>query len=239
MQVTTRALVISAIKYGEADLVVSCFTESYGLKSYHLRGILKSKKGKLRKSLFQPLTFLELNAIHKDRGSLERIQEAKVSFPYESLHTEVVKSTLVMFLSEILKSTIKEEESNAKLFHFLEYSFRWLDMHDEIANFHLLFLLKLSEYLGFSPDFGSESKPWFNLLEGVFQNTKEGSYSESGIAVEVLQKLDQKDYNNLKQIAISKSERRETLGMLLDYYKLHIQGFKSPKSLPILSQLFN
>ena len=239
MQITTRALVISAIKYGEADLVVSCYTETYGVKSYHLRGILKSKKGKLRKSLFQPLTFLELNAVHKDRGSLERIQEAKVLFPYQSLHTEVVKSTLVMFLSEILKATLKEEEANTNLFHFLEYSFRWLDAHTEIANFHLLFLLKLSSYLGFSPDFGPTHSPWFNLMEGVFQDRKEGSYSESGSAVDVLYKMNHKDFDDLTQISIPKSERKETLSVLLDYYKIHVQGFKTPKSLPILVQLFN
>lgn len=238
MQVTTRALVISAIKYGEADLVVSCYTEHFGLKSYHLRGILKSKKGKLRKSFFQPLTFLELNAIHKDRGSLERIQEAKVLYPYQSLHTEVVKSTLVMFLSEILKSTLKEEEGNPSLFQFLEYSLLHLDQQSTIANFHLLFLLKLSTYLGFSPDFGPKPLPWFNLMEGIYQEEREGSYCETGPAVETLYALHLLDFEQLTSLPVSKSTRRETLSVLLDYYKLHVQGFRTPKSLPILSQLF-
>lgn len=239
MQVTTRALVISAIKYGEADLVVSCYTENYGLKSYLLRGILKSKKGKLRKSLFQPLTLLELQAIHKDRGTLERIQEAKVTYPYQSLHTEVVKSTLVMFLAEILKATIKEEEANPGLFRFISSSLLWLDGNNNAANFHLLFLLKLSGYLGFYPDFGSQSYPWFNLMEGVFQSEREGSHCESGVVVEVLYTLQDLTFEQLSEHPIPKHARRETLGVLLDYYKLHVQGFHSPKSLPILGQLFH
>ncbi len=239
MQVTTKALVISAIKYGEADLVVSCYTEGHGLRSYLLRGVLKSKKGKLRKSFFQPLTLLEIQAIHKDRGTLERIQEAKVLHPYRTLHTEVVKSTLVMFLSEILKATIKEEEPNVPLFDFLETSLLWLDDHASIANFHLLFLLKLSGYLGFSPDFGSEPQPWFNLMEGIFQENREGNHCETGAVVEVLYALQKLEYHQLSEHPIPKSSRKETLSVLLDYYKLHVQGFRTPKSLPILSELFS
>ena len=52
MLVTTKAIVISAIKYGEADLIVRCFTEEAGLKSYILRRILKSKKGKYAEQYF-------------------------------------------------------------------------------------------------------------------------------------------------------------------------------------------
>ncbi|HCW63386.1 MAG TPA: DNA repair protein RecO, partial [Leeuwenhoekiella sp.] len=100
MLVTTKAIVISAIKYGEADLIVRCFTEEAGLKSYILRRILKSKKGKLRTAMFQPASQLELVAVHKDKGTLESIREAKVIQPYVSLHTDVLKSSVVLFLSE-------------------------------------------------------------------------------------------------------------------------------------------
>ncbi|WP_339702566.1 DNA repair protein RecO, partial [uncultured Marixanthomonas sp.] len=125
MLVSTKAIVISSVRYSEADLIVSCFTEADGLKSYMLRNILKSKKGKLRSSFFQPLTQLDLVANHKNKGTLEYIKEAKIIQPYQTLHSDVYKSSLVMFLSEILKSTIKEEETNTQLFQFLTYSFQW------------------------------------------------------------------------------------------------------------------
>ena len=152
MIVNTPAIVLSALKYGEADLIVKCYTLKSGLKTYMLRGILKSKKGKLKTSLFQPLTQLELVASHKDKGSLEYLKEAKILQPYKSLHTHMVKSAMVMFLSEMLKNTIQEEEENENLYTFLEYSINWMDTHAEIANFHLLFLLKLTRFLGFYPD---------------------------------------------------------------------------------------
>ncbi len=77
MLITTKGIVFSAIKYGEADLIVKCFTQKHGVKTFLLRGILKSKKGKLKASLFQPLTQLEMVASHKDKGTLEYIKEAK------------------------------------------------------------------------------------------------------------------------------------------------------------------
>ncbi|MDX1782636.1 MAG: recombination protein O N-terminal domain-containing protein, partial [Aequorivita vladivostokensis] len=124
MVVATKAIVFSAIKYSEADLIVSCFTETAGIKSYLLRNIMKTRKGKLKASFFQPLTQLELIAEHKNKGTLEYIKEAKISFPYKTLHTDIVKSGLVMFLAEMLKNCIREEETNNELFVFLENAFQ-------------------------------------------------------------------------------------------------------------------
>lgn len=239
MVVTTRALVFSAIKYSEADLIVSCFTETFGLKSYMLRGILKSKKGKLRTSMFQPLTQLQLEAVHKDKGTLERINDAKVLHPYKSLHTDVIKSGMVMFLSEMLKNSIKEEEPNPELFQYISQSLDWLDHHDEIANFHLLFLLKLTAYLGFYPDASEIEAPYFNLTEGNFQKNDFGNYCETGEKVELLKSFFGIDFEAMSRIKPTKKVRLEALNLLLLYYQLHLQGYKKPKSLLVLNQLFN
>jgi len=239
MQVSTRALVFSSVKYSEADLIVTCFTEDYGLKTYMLRGILKSKKGKLRTSFFQPLTLLQLEAYHKDKGTLERIGEAKVLQPYRSLHTDVVKSSMVMFLAEMLKMSIQEEEANAPLFQFIIYALQWLDLHDRIANFHLLFLLKLTTYLGFYPDTSHRELPYFNLMEGNFQKEPYGDYCETGEAVETVKDLFGTKFDALEQKKTTKRQRLEALNLILKYYQLHLQAFRKPKSLLVLNQLFS
>ena len=239
MQVSTRALVFSALKYAEADLIVTCFTEDYGLKTYLLRGILKSRKGKLRTSLFQPLTLLQLEAFHKDKGTLERISEAKVLQAYQSLHTEVVKSSIVMFLAEMLKNSIKEEESNPDLFEYITSALQWLDLHDAVANFHLLFLLKLTTYLGFYPDTSNSELPYFNLMEGNFQNRLIGGYCQEGEVVETIKGFFGINFDALIQKKTTKNQRFGALNLLLLYYQLHLQGYKKPKSLLVLNQLFN
>lgn len=239
MQVSTRALVFSSLKYAEADLIVSCFTEKYGLKSYLLRGILKSKKGRLRTSMFQPLSLLQIEAYHKNKGSLERINEAKVLSPYRTLHTEIVKTSLLLFLSEILKNSVKEEEANPPLFQFIEDSLQWLDENEEIANFHLLFLLKLTNFLGFYPDFSDYNASYFNLLEGNFQPHTLGQFCEEGEAIEALKQLNKREFKNISELNIPKRVRLKTLDLVLKYYQLHLQGYKAPKSLPVLTQLFH
>ena len=238
MLIKTKAIVISSLKYGEADLIVKCFTQSSGLKSYLLRNVLKSKKGKLRASLFQPLTHLDIEANHKDKGSLERMREAKVTYHFKSLHTDVIKSSIVLFLSEVLRSSIQEEEENASLFQFLEKATLWLDSSDEIANFHLLFLLNLTQYLGFYPDTTSLDLPFFNLLEGTFEPSSLNLYCYNDARISLLKRLLGTNFDALAQIKLNQNERSTFLQMLLQYYEVHLHGFKQPRSLAVLNTIF-
>jgi DNA repair protein RecO (recombination protein O) len=238
MLIKTKAIVISSLKYGEADLIVKCFTQSSGLKSYLLRNVLKSKKGKLRTSLFQPLTHLDIEANHKDKGNLERIREAKVTYHFKSLHTDVVKSSIVLFLSEVLRSSIQEEEENISLFQFLEYATLWLDSSIEIANFHLLFLLNLTQYLGFYPETTSQKLPFFNLLEGTFEPLALNVYCYNDTRISLLKRLLGTNFDTLAQIKLNQNERSAFLQMLLQYYEVHLHGFKQPRSLAVLNTIF-
>lgn len=239
MLVNTNAIVISALKYGEADLIVKCFTEKCGLKTYLLRGILKSKKGKFKASMFQPLTQLELVAKHKDKGTMEYLQEAKMLATYKTLHTEVVKSTMVLFISEVLKNSVQEEEENIPLYHYLETTFNWLDHHEKFANFHLLFMLKLTKYLGFYPDDSNLEPEYFNMLDGIFQNLKTNDYCFEGPNVFLLKQLLQINFSDLEELKLNKQARNHFLEMLLLYYQLHIDSFKKPKSLAVLHEIFH
>ncbi len=238
MVISTKAIVLSSLKYAEADLIVRCYTESSGLKSYLLKNILKSKKGKLKTSYFQPLTLLELEVRHKDKGNLERINEAKVICPYQTLHTQVVKSAMVIFIAETLTNSIQEEAEDKALFQFLKNSFIWLDKNSKIANFHILFLLKLSMYLGFYPDTTTTTHHYFNLLEGNFQSFSSGKYCEEGTHVAELKRFFGIEFEAISQIKPTKKIRMDILNLLLLYYQLHLQSFKKPKSLLVLNQIF-
>ena len=238
MVITTKAIVFSSLKYGESDLIVKCFTKSSGLKSYLLRNVLKSKKGKLRPSYFQLLSLIEIEASHKNKGTLERINEAKMFYPYQSLHTNMVKSSLVIFLAEILSNTINEEAEDKILFHFIENSLRWLDNSKDIANFHISFLLKLSLHLGFYPDTSSIVKPYFNLLEGNFQDINTGKHVETGTVIVHLKMFFGMDFDKINGIKLTKQQRLDLLTLMVHYYQLHLHGFKKPKSLLVLNQIF-
>ena len=239
MQVTTKAVVLTSIKYGDTSLIVKIFTASDGLKTYLLKGILSSKKGKLRTALFQPLTQLEIVANHRNKGTLESIREAKVNYHYQTLHTQITKNAMTLFLAEMLSNSIHEEEQNLELFNFLEASLQWLDINEDISNFHLYFLLLLTKYLGFYPDVNNITAPCFDLLEGAFISTP----SLNPIIVEqnlfYFKQFLGIHFDAIDSVKMRKANRQELLKSLVLYFELHLQGFRKPKSLAILNEVFN
>ena len=238
MLVKTDAIVISSIKYGEADLIVKIYTLADGLKTYMLKGVLKSRKGKFKASMFQPLSRLEIVAKHRGAGKMEYLRDAKVTKAYENLHSDPLKISMTMFLAEMLKICIREEEPNKPLFKFLQFSLDYLDVQDRFANFHLLFLLHLSRYLGFQPETEMNDLPVFNLLDGVFQEIETNDYCIEGKNVELLKTLLGTDFDGMQHIKLNQETRNDFLKMLLVYYELHVEGFHKPRSLQVLNEIF-
>ena len=225
MQVKTKAIVLSSLKYQEKSLIVKCFTESDGLKSYFVPSAYSAKKANQKIAYFQPLTLLEIEA-----------KEIRLAHSYYTINTDIVKSTLVIFLSEILYHAIKEEEKNQNLFSFLETALLWLDTHDEVTNFHLILMTEVTKYLGFYPDDSEIDFPFFDTKEGYFtplQNTHTLSDHETHLLKRLLQLKFDSD-----QKVFAGIERQLLLKILLDYYTLHLEGFKKPKSLEVLKEVF-
>ncbi|WP_400070974.1 DNA repair protein RecO [Zobellia russellii] len=239
MQVTTKAIVLTSIKYGDTSLIVKAFTESGGVKSYLLRGVLASKKGKLKTAYFQPLTQLEIVASHKNKGALESIREAKVNYPYQTLHSDISKNAMTLFLAEMLANSIHEEEANDALFEFIEASLQWLDNQSGISNFHIYFLIRLTRYLGFHPDTNEIELSYFDLLEGEFTDTPSLNPILNGDNLTYFKTFLGINFDEIHHIKMNKSNRQELLQSLVLFYELHLQGFRKPKSLAILNEVFN
>ena len=238
MLVTTKAIVISKLKYSDNDLIVKCYTEGFGIQSYLLRGILKSKKGKLKTAYFQLLSQLELIVNHRETRSLQSISEVKPFAFYQSIYSNVAKSAIVMFLAEVLTGVLKEEEKNELLFTYLETTLLWLDANDEYSNFHLLFLLNLSRYLGFYPDLNHSDSSFFNLEDGKFQSKKTNIYCISDEILMQFKQLLGINFDALNSVKINSGQRQELLNMILLYFELHLGSLKKPRSLQVLNQVF-
>jgi DNA repair protein RecO (recombination protein O) len=237
--VSTKAIVISSIKYGDSSLIVKLYTHELGLISCMIKGVLKSKKGKLKAAYFQPLTLLVTVISYQEKRNLQSIREAHVQHLYQTVHSDIIKQSVAMFLSEVLSSSIQEEESNTLLYEYLENSLLWLDSHDSISNFHLVFLLNLTKFLGFYPDTSNADKQAFHLQEGTF--TEESSEKEiiSGDEVLLLKTLLGIKFDAIESINFSKNQRQTLLRMLIRYFELHLHGFKNPRSLGVLEAVFS
>ncbi|WP_029270848.1 DNA repair protein RecO [Flavobacterium sp. KJJ] len=237
MLIKTKAIVISALKFQEKSLIVKCFTLSNGLKSYFVRDAFSSRKASQKIAYFQPLSILEIEAVHKNKGTLENFKEIKTAVPFQTIHTDLVKSTMVMFLSEMLHYSIQEEEKNESLFVFLETALTWLDHHDEISNFHLILLLEATKYLGFYPDTSEIDLPYFEMNNGVF-TLFHGLGSLTEHETNLFKKLIDLKFDNDQKI-FHVMERQMLLKILIDYYSFHLDGFKKPKSLEVLKEVFS
>ena len=108
--ITSKAIVFNTIKYSDSSLIVKCFTEQEGIKSYLVRGVLNSKKRKIQVAYFQPLTQLNIEAIHKQKSNLHTLKDVSISYPYQTIYKDVIKQSIVLFISEVLTKSIQEEE---------------------------------------------------------------------------------------------------------------------------------
>ena len=237
--VNTKAIVLSSLKYGDTSLIVKCYTEEEGVKSYLVRGVLKPKKTGIKAAYFQPLTQLKIVANHNTKNTLNSIKEVQVIQPYRTIHTDIIKQSVVFFLSEILSNSIQEEEQNKTLYSYLETAFIWLDVHDKIANFHLLFLLNLTGFLGFYPDMSHQNKQGFNLLEGGFSDELQNKNVIHKNDFYQFKKLLGINFDGIENVSYSKEERQLVLQMIIEYFGLHLGSFRKPKSLKVLETVFS
>lgn len=239
MLIKTQAIVLSKLKYRDNDLIIKCYTKQRGIVSYILRGILKSTKSNSKIAYFQPLSQLQIEEVYKANHSLQSIKEVKLHYTYYSLYTNIYKSSIAMFISEVLAIVLKEEEKNEILYNYIETALEWLDHENEFSNFHLLFLLKLTKYLGFYPETSNIELPYFNLSKGEFDTNKRDNYSISGENLDLLKQLLGIKFDALNSIKINSKQRQSFLNMLLLYFELHLGDFKKPKSMQVFNQVFN
>ena len=182
------------------------------------------------------MSLLEIEATHKNKGTLEHFKEIKLAHAYQTISTDIVKSTIVIFLSEIIHHSIHEEEKNENLFDFLESALLWLDAHDEMANFHLILMLEMTKFFGFYPDNSEADFKFFDSIEGTF-STFQGTNCLSEHETFLFKKLIALKFDSDQKV-FAGIERQILLKILLNYYTVHLDGFKKPKSLDVLKEVF-
>lgn len=238
MLIKTRAIVLSKLKYRDHDLIVKCYTEHRGVVSYIVRGVLKSTKNN-KIAYFQPLSQLQIEENFRANQSLQSIKELKLDCVYSTMHTNVFKSSIAMFLAEVLSIVLKEEEENKSLYNYIETALQWLDYEDDFSNFHLLFLLNLTKHLGFYPDSANQSQAFFNLRNGLFEAKKQDYYSISDENLTILKRFLGMKFDELNSIKLNSNQRQSFLNTIFIYYEMHLGNFRKPKSLQVFNQVFS
>ncbi len=240
MLATTEGIVLHFIKYGESSVITNIYTRDFGRQSY-LVNAARSKKSKNKASLLQPLFLVDLVAYQKQSRELHRVKELKSNQPYQNIAFDISKSTQVIFLAEVLYKTINEQESFPEMYDFMKNALLYFDLLEEgSSNFHLFFLFRLTEYLGFLPNTAKTGfEGWFDLKKGsvvpfepshpLFANKELTEYLIALSALKIHQ---------LGKFKVSRTIRDSLLIVLLDYYQLHFDNLGEIKSMRVLREVF-
>ncbi|MFC2096625.1 DNA repair protein RecO [Bacteroidota bacterium] len=237
----TRGIVLKHIKYSETSIIVTIYTESFGRQAYIINGV-RSKKAKIKANTFQPLFLLEMEVYHKSKRDLQRVKEVQNAFIFSSLPYDLKKSTLAIFIAEILYKTIQEHEPNHELFEYLFNSIQLLDLKENsVLNFHIYFLIHLSKYLGFFPNNNfSETNCYFDLRAGNFVQIKPFHLLHvEKEASNIFSKMLEFSEDQHENLQMDYEQRIYLLEKILEYYSLHNDGISSIKSLEVLKEVFH
>ncbi len=226
----TRGLVLRFIRYRETSIIVSIYTEAFGIQSYLVNSVRSARSKKTKIALYQPLTLLDLVVYHREKSQLQRISEAKCAYPFVSIPLDHKKAAISLFLVEVLSKTLKVQMENQSLFEFLWESVKYFDRDPVVVeNFHLIFLQRLSHYLGFGAHNVAE-------IEGQIRSMP-GAPTLDSQESKILEFVLKADY--MANIEMTHSQRQHLLQALLYFYRWHVEQFGIIKSLPVLNQVFS
>ncbi|MEG1581413.1 MAG: DNA repair protein RecO [Bacteroidaceae bacterium] len=240
MLVKSLGIVLRTFKYNDTQNIVDVYTEAMGRVSFMVR-IPRSRRATIKNVLFQPMAVLLLEWNARPTIQLQKVQTVKSAIPFSSIPYNQNKLSIALFLSEFLCGALREEQHNSSMFQYILMSIEWFDgCTDRCANFHLVFLLRLSQFLGFYPNLDQYHQgAYFDLLSSCFVDKQplHHHYVNPTDACH-LPLLMRMRYETLHKFVFSRQERERLLSVINDYYRLHIPSFPQLKSLEVLKEVF-
>lgn len=237
----TRGIVLNRVKYSDSGIVVQVYTRKFGRLSFLIKGLRNKKAGK-HNIFFQPMFILDLVIYYRDSREMQILKEFSVSYSPADIHANIKKSSVAIFLGEVLTSVLREETPNEVLFDFIEESLINFDRcNDGYANFHVAFLAGLSSFLGFEPQAKPDNNSiYFDMMNGIFVLTPplHGYYAGREVS-DILSLFFSASFGDSKNIVLTGSLRNEVLETLVKYYSLHLPGLKKIRSLEVLKEVFS
>ena len=237
-----KGVVLHTLKYQDTSLITDIYTEQMGRASF-LIPVTRSRKSAVKSVLFQPLALVEIVADIRPNVSIYKVREAKSFYPFASLPYHPLKSAIALFLAEFLYRALRSETENQPLFSYLQHSIEWLDTCGrDFANFHLVFLMRLSRFLGFYPNLDDYTPgDCFDLRNACFTSSPPLEHPDYLLPDEAsrLTTLMRMNYETMHLFVMNRTERRRCLTLLNEYYRLHLPDFPVLKSLGVLQTLFD
>ncbi len=228
----TKAIILKKTVLAGNGVIVKMYTQEFGIRSYFGR---VSKKNK---NLYLPLSVVNITAYNNPKKNIQNIKDYELDVPLRSIYQDIYKSNILLFLNEILNQVIKEEEQNLAKFKFIENSLMRLENENLSMDFHLVFLMQLTQFLGFEPQLDSE-QTYFDMEEGELTNVIPVHSNFLDEKESILFKSLYETAFGIKQATnFDNKSRKRVLQILVTYYKYHTD-MRDLKSLQVLETIFN
>ena len=224
MSQKTVGIVLHTLKYNDSTWIVDIYTNDAGRIPFWIP-IPKSKKARVKSLLFQPLALLEIDFEHRPKANLQKIKDAKNIYPFNTIPYHPIKSCIGLFLADFLHHALRDELTNPPLFGYIHNSIEWFDScENEFTNFHLVFLARLSRFLGFFPQVDNYHPGYyFDLLHSEFtpQSPTHSAYinPEEAKHIPLLLRM---NYETMRYFKFTGQQRSRYLEIINPYYRLHL-----------------
>ncbi len=202
-----------------------------------LKGVRKSKKGKFKVAMFQPMSLLDIEFNYRENKNFQYLTEAKSSFALHQTQSSFIKTSIALFLAEVLANSLKEGSKDQVLFQYIESVIIQLENATSFANLPVIFCVELTRYLGFYPEDDGLNKPYFNLQEGCFESELIHANCRSGKEVEKLKEI--MTATHTETVAMNQQTRRDLISLLQRYFEIHLPNYQYPKSISIIQEVMD
>lgn len=224
----TNGIVISNTNFRDNSIISQIYTEQFGRQSYIFHGV-RNQKGAIRPSHLMPLSLLEMVVYHKASSQIQQVKELRCEPVLQSIHFDVYKNCIALFVAEVLSAVLHEEENNPNLFRFLTHFIHILDLEQSrVSNYPSYFLLQLSRHLGFYPKGNYQKGGVFNLGEGIFMSPGYfGEHCLTSAESEWWWKIMNSNLDEWSEQTVPNKVRSTLMNHLLRYFELHgLHGHK-------------
>jgi DNA repair protein RecO (recombination protein O) len=229
-----KGIVLHCTNYSESSLISHIYTQTYGIQSYIMNNV-RSNRSKM--AYFRPLSLVQIQFYNKKNVGLHRLKEISYSTITNDIYENIYKSSISIFVSEFLNKLCTNSEPNIEFYQFIEdFIIQLQNSKENFAYNHIQFLIETTHFWGIFPHNNySHELPYFDISKGMFVST----YSNQTCRIELSKILSDLFKNDYTKTQLTRTEKREILDILLQYFSLHVHKIDLSNTLQVLETIFD
>lgn len=250
---STPAILLRRIDYGDYDLIITLFTFDEGKISV----IAKSAKKSTKRFSGVLEIFSVLNVVYRtsQRKGLPVLQAASLKHPFQHIRENIKKTAYASYWAELINQWLEEGEKQIQLYLLFQQVLEKLDQdHLPEETLSILFQMRFMKLSGFYPNLEHcsvcqiemekmrKNRITFDLVKGglLCEKCTSGSLNKRSLSkgtIKQLRWLESGDWTKAERIRFSPPAIQEGQELLEAFVPYHLG--KEPRSLQFLRRLRN